>query len=997
MIPPNDYFNNRVYLGQVSQMLANNMVLSGSASIPFINSNYRVPMPMGAPTMFGQMQGALSGMLGPEIGGIVGLLGNPAIQSMLPTGVGDFVNTMMTSPALGGTADPAAFMMSQVYRNVGRGIPRITMPYDFTNMQATDAYLSQRQAFSDYMGTLNGNPLGATNISALRMGANNENINRVIALRNAIMMRQEDAGFKNAFGLTNAIGDTVDVDSFYSKSGLAGINSEQDALRFLSDANNKKTADKILADARLASGLITGADYLSGFVGGSRTDNAQMQSIGDFLIDTLNIGNNRQTFMPEVSRIVGNMGGMATAMAVGSNNQSIAAANLVAGRIESALGGPNNMFSSIQGMGYRRTQELMSTLSNNGLISAGGVDVFGSLKQGDVDKLSNSLMTQLEGFSEIAKVGKRVGLKVDEVVKGMDTIYGGRINQVLSNKADSILSDFNRVTGPNGQTAGDLLVAQENIRRAGIPGATPLSGAGEISEFLRLEAQRQAGREVGKDLAETINLGRFAGIDAKGTMAVANTVTQMLQNIGMGGEGSLDMTQQALAIVASSRTSGAPVTVAQAVAGVTGIMATAADDPSTKAYASLMRAAELGINGLNKNDPRVQAITEKFRRGEAVDDSEVMALVGNDRVYSRLLEESPRNMASIFNDIQSNQVSGANGVVSFFRRELADAVGGDADADRIFSRLEKDFAPGGGGIAEALKRIRTMAPNQARAALQKAGFSSNDIDALNLVMRQKNYKFAGMEEGAASDSVIDFYLDAEELTKKLGLDGITSAAQIMASAEADLSQIMADAAKTNTGSKGKDLEESFKKIREEKVKRIKAEILAAPGNKYSEAEAEALAREQSNLSFTDILEGLGELGPDAAMAILDESEKKVRQNLASSDPRARAEAELNIRAIDAARREQKSKIEAKEKEAARQAKEGATAATAPATSANQAPTTGSGTVQDPGTQNAGSQGTPSSGGGGKTKKDLEALFAEVLQELIEIKNKLVDRIKVIID
>jgi hypothetical protein len=858
--------------------------------------------------MFGQLQGMVGGIFGPEIGAFMGAALTPQGQGILSTfGLADIVNSMASSPPLGGTADPAAFMMSQLNRNIGRGIPRAALPFDFTNLEATDAYRAQQKAYQDYMGTYFGTQIGGTNVQALQLGAaaNVGNVNQVLAARNAIALSRENLGFGNAFEIMNAVDKGIDPNAIYTDPAfLAATRSNTDAQRFLSDPKNKKLVDRILNNARLASGVVTVGETLSGFVGGNMLQNAEAQSLGDFILgDVLQIGNNPQFFQAEVAKTLGNMGVLNTAMGISTTGQNIPAANLIAGRINEIFNkGDESPFLSTRSTGYNRTRELISSLSSTGLISAGGADIYGSIKQGDIDKIGESLMTQLEGFSEIVKVGKRVGLKVDEVVKGMDTIYGGRISQTINTKADRMFTEFSQV-GPSGKSEADLIVAEEDARRVA-RGAAPLSqgGAAAVSDFLRLQAQRLAGKEIGAQIAETINVGQFAGFDARGTLAVANTITRMMQNIGIDGSGSMDMTRTALAMVGTSAAAGTPITAVQGVAAVTGIMASSIENPSTKAYLALQLAIK---NGAAKaDDPAVKALLDKYRSGQEINDTEAMAALSqygiNERSYMRYRDQGVFDAASYFSDIQANIVQGRDGPVAKMRTALEGTLT-KPGSDAVFKKIETLGGAGGleGGLLEIRRGVADGRKDETRRKLLAAGFNKEEIDAVFLEVGAIDLSVAGIQDPKVSGEVINYFLEGAAIRKRYNLGGDRSALELRAGSDAKLSDIMARAAESSTGSSGEQLRKGIADKRQQKIDDL-VKVLTSDG-KMTEKDARTFAEENVSLGVDELLEVAGGLDPTKKAQILDAAEAELRSIKNSGNQTERREAELALERIEAFR------------------------------------------------------------------------------------------------
>jgi hypothetical protein len=876
-------YQNRVLLAQVSQLMAKNMELFQSGSTPYVNSAYRLPLNMSQPTMFGQLQGVISDVLGDELGGIIGqFASNPAVRAIIPAPINETLTTLMNIPQLGGVSDPGAFVLNQVSRNIGRGVPSIAIPYDFANIEATDAYIAQSKAFADYAGQVGFSAGAPTRVQALSLkNEGQENMNRIVAARNAIRAQQENQAFNNTFALFNSMnvfGPRIDTDKMLEELLLVG--DEEQAKAFME--SNKGRVDALLSKAKNASGLMQAAEFFSGFMGGSPAENAAARSLGDAIKDSLNIGNNIRTFIPTAAQALAGIGGLNIAMAAGENGENMPIANILAARVASAIEGKNSIgrFDSISGMGFRSTQELISTLSNSGMLSTGGVDVYGSLGQEDVKKLEEAMLRQLEGFGELVKTGKRIGLRTDELIKNLQAMYGNRTNEVLSDKASDILRGIeNNLIDGVGE--GDRIIEEENARRRQSKDNEPeITGADERRAFLMRVAKQRAGGEIAKELAEAVQLGRMAGIDARGVMAMATTATQILQNMGLSSEGGLDLATQGLIF---SLVPG--VSRLSAVQGTTlaaGIVSAAVEDPSAQAYVILQEAIDAGF--VSADNPAAQALMEQFNLGKNIDPAAVAILTGVD-VYDALGAEVNQHISKYIPALTQHKI--AKDVPAYYKNklksftggaEILDAVSGGDDAKFLNALIEIQDADAKLGVEANLDAIME---NHRLTRIEAARFR---FVAVNTDIAAAGNFAAGLDSKVPADVLLRIAA------------GRGAAIEAYAIANENFSKNFSDAIKA--GQPNTDLKKQFDAMREAKIKKL----MKDEGISQEEAEVRV---DDKGYSLTEYGQGLSGIATPAAIDILDKRIAELKMQI--DDPNVDAkqkkilEAEKGI--TEAARRE----------------------------------------------------------------------------------------------
>lgn len=745
----NYMMQNRVQLGQIWQMLAKNMALAQSGSAPFINSTYAMPVGFNTPTMFSQIQGMVAENLGDGAGSLMSMLAAPGIRAMLPDIINQPISAMLSSAPIGGSSDPGAFMYAQIAKNLGRNIPRVSLPVSFDNRSAVDLYNEQQRALEEYAGRFNlaqidvASPLEQLPVA----NANNPqmNLSKAVGFRNVLALRERERAFNRSFTLFNEMnifGPRID-DAFLASPEFAELQqarTEAEAQQVLdkkvrmggSDVEVRRVVESAMERGRMASGLISGAQMLSSFVGGNATQNAEINSLGDLISNALQLNENKNAFLMQGSQALGSVGNLGiNSVAMDNGRQELIANRLTASIMDRINGSaPNantqqfNPYQSMQKLGFGRSAELLTELSRGGMLSTGGVDIYGNMGVEEVKRMETSMMVQLEGFSEIARIAKRMGLKTQEVVQNLQGIYGGRATDALDQAASRAMDSLTAI-GKDGMSQADAIIAAEEGRRTEVirqrdQAAPPVKmGEEERRQFLQIEAQRRGGVEIMQQLGQAVELGRMAGIDTRGVLATATTANQILQTMGMNGAGSLTLTQEALSTVALSRNrGGTPVALGEAMAYEGTKMQRALQNSNARAVAVLRENIAQGI--LDANDPKVKDLLDKASRGENVDVAEVMGTLTSAGVSAAEAFNEPNVMAAM--DRQAAAVSEytdtsrATSIAGAVEDAALRVIGGPTDLPGLTDAASKAF-----GLAKDSSLVSV--------ADSLVGRSQNEVDA----------------------------------------------------------------------------------------------------------------------------------------------------------------------------------------------------------------------------------------------------------------------------
>jgi len=667
--------------------------------------------------------------------------------------------------------------------------------------------------------------------------AHNPNLGKTVGFKNVLKMRGQERSFKIAFNLFNEMdifGSKVDDE--FEKSpeykALQAAATDDEAKAAMQLKYKDKLVGSIVQGAldrgRMSTGLLSAAEMLSSFTGGSAGETAGIQSLGDLISNVFMLEENKAKFMMGTTQTIGGIGNLAlTSTEPDPNNpgRRINAAEqltaALAGRINTTDPKASyNPYTSLSDSGFAKSGNLMGELSRSGLVSTGGVDIFGALGTEDVKQMEKAMLLQMEGMSEVAKVGRRMGINVKDVIQNLQGVYGGGLNEELSRAADTATRGFNAVSTTASTVGNDLVKAQEKrtnkpleeadraaflkeaaqlrgvaeLNAVSTPGSTvgddlvtaeetrtkksldpaeraaflkeaaqlrgvaalnavtksgstvgddlvraeekridrPL-GAEERATFLQVEAQRRGGVTLMQQLEEAVEVGRLAGVDTKGVMAVATTATQMLSNLGMTGSGSLALTEDALARVALSRnTGGTPITTAQSLALSGGIMQKALENDDVIAYSAMQRGIASGI--LDANDPAVQAQIKAFKNNETVEIGAVRSLFADKGVdmdpylnptnIAKAVSESTSDVLLRFATDKNLSVGGA------LERALAVQMRDESESARTqaVSAAEDALGISGQGMLGIQHAINVRGGDAVRAAMKKAGMSDESIN-----------------------------------------------------------------------------------------------------------------------------------------------------------------------------------------------------------------------------------------------------------------------------
>lgn len=738
---------NRAQLASISAILNRNMQFAGSNNASYVNSTTAMPIGFNSPNLFSQLTGMVGNTFGEGAGSAMGMLqqlsANPQVQQMLPQFIAQPLAMMQTAAPIGGVANAGDFFYSSKFRSLGRNIPRTSLPISFENRAAVDLYNEQQKQQQEYGQSIGIADLNVADpLEALPSDmAANPNLGKTAGFRNVLKMRGQERSFDRAFSLFNEMdifGSRVDTDFEQSAeyAELQAADTEGKATAAMKRMYKGKSVESIvkgtLDRGRMSTGLLTAAETLSSFMGSSAGETAGIQSVGDLISNVFMLEENKAKFMMGTAQTIGGIGNLAlTSTAPDSNNPGRrinAAEQLTAalyGRINTTDPKASyNPYTSLSDSGFAKSGNLMGELSRSGMVSTGGVDIFGALTPEDVKQMEKAMLLQMEGMSEVAKVGRRMGIAVKDVIQNLQGVYGGGLNEELSRAADTATRGFNAVTTP-GSTVGDDLVRAEETRIG------KSLGAEERATFLQVEAQRRGGVTLMQQLEEAVEVGRLAGVDTKGVMAMATTATQMLSNLGMTGSGSLALTEDALARVALSRnTGGTPITAAQSMALSGSIMQKALQNDDVIAYSVMQRGIASGI--LDANDPAVQAQIEAFKNNKTVEIGAVRSLFAAKGVnmdpylsstnIAKAVSESTPDVLRRFATDKDLSVGGA------LERALAAQIADEPARTQAVSAAEAALGISGQGMLGIQNAINVRGVTAVRAAMTKAGIADDSIN-----------------------------------------------------------------------------------------------------------------------------------------------------------------------------------------------------------------------------------------------------------------------------
>ena len=589
---------NRALMDQTAAMLARNAQMLQTA-VPY-NSTYQQIQPFSAPSMFSQFSGLAGSVFGPEVGGIVQLAAplvtSPGIAPFLGP-IPGLITTMQQSMSIGSAGDPGAFLYSQLQSRMGKSVPQFSLPTTFGNTASIDVFNEQ---MSQYATFIQGqapvaemvpiNPALGDAESAYGLG---------IQLKNIQTLRQSNR-FKDAFSLYEAatgqkisdqrLQDLIDASE-------AGNTTQADAL-LAATPELRTAAQQVIKNAESAASFTNFAlqanrmlPQIAQMLGGDPGTASALQGLGDALMDITGLSRDPAAFTAAAIQSLSSVGALGmTSSGVDAMGRPIMATDRLTAGILRNIENAESPFTGIRNAGMVRTGETLQELSRSGMLNTAGVDTFGLISTDDIKRMETSISRQLEAFTEIANVGKRLGVQVNEITASMQRMYSGRFAQELSSEAGRQFATLeSQFVGPIDD---------------------------QTREFLKAEAQRKAGATMMQQVEAAVQVGRFAGLDSRGSLAVLETSAQLAESLGLSGSAGISMGSTAMARVALSRTMGLPVTFEQALAQQQDIMAKGKQNPSVKAFAALNLAVDSGI--LKEGDATVVDLKRRFNAGEDI-------------------------------------------------------------------------------------------------------------------------------------------------------------------------------------------------------------------------------------------------------------------------------------------------------------------------------------------------------------------------------------------
>jgi hypothetical protein len=573
MYPP--YSPAQAYGMQNSAQMAEVAAMLGRYGVP--TGNNRIPQYGAPPNLFTQM-GDLVGQLGGQgAGDIFSAMGafatNPAFASFLGP-IPGMVQNMMGSMPVGFGADPAATMWARVQNQMGMGMAQMANLPDISRPEAVLSYNQQQQQFAAFTGQQNANmpSLYAFGTAGSQFAAGTAG-GTAVQLAN-IGMLQQDSRFKNPFSLFGGLSGVDMADADLSK--LAALGSSQTAgnaaeiQRMLSDSTIKEKAERAINAANNASQMSNIAPMAAQI--------AQQMGIPmdspfvEMFMDMAGQRNNPQMLARSALGSLATLGRLGSAMDAGGEYYAERIATGIGQNVASA----DSAYSGLRRMGSIGAGSLMSSLASSRMLTTGGVDTLGNLSTEDVQKLQDAISTQLESFSKIAELGKRVGMSVGEITSTMNQMHGGRLASVLENAVDRNMA----------------MLRQDS------------SFAGKDDSFLRAEAARRASAEIARPLETMIEIGRMGGLDQRMITGMAMAHSEMLGSAGMGAASGI----MAASMVAQSNT-----TPVQASAMAIGASQRAMASKSGQLMGTLQMMVSSGL--LEEGSTEVNSLREGILNG----------------------------------------------------------------------------------------------------------------------------------------------------------------------------------------------------------------------------------------------------------------------------------------------------------------------------------------------------------------------------------------------
>jgi len=602
---------NLAMMGQISNMLQANAYLLGTQFKP--NSTYSLPLPYQSPNMFGQMTDVFSAVAGPEAGAIaqmvIPMLKSPELAPYLGP-IPGAITAMQNSMPIGGGADAGAFLYSQLQKRLGASILKPPpLPSLMSNQQEIDKFnehMLQMQAFT-------GNPAPVEQLMSFdpSLGAAETGYGFGVQLANIEKLRNSSR-FKDTFSLYEAAvgGPSVSSDPELKKLiELAQKGTPESAVEAnkLLTPDLKATVQQVIKNAEGATNFVNTSGMMAKMAPqliqalGLSSDSPAGQALLDAIMDITGVSKDSSTFSQAAIQSLSMMGSLGTTISgQDAMGRPIMAADRITSGIVSRIESASSPFSGIRGMGMLRAGQMMNELAKSGVLTSGGVDTFGAVTPEDVKKLEESISIQLEGFSEVAAAGKRIGMQISEITQSMQKIFKGQFGRALDDSAGRIFQDLAAQAGPG-----------------------PMDDQTRV--FLEAQAQRKAGTSMMQQVEAAIHLGKFASLGPRESMAVLETSSQLAESLGLSGGVGIELGSAAIARVGLSQRMQRPMTLEQSLAQQMDIAAKAKINPSTRAFLSLKAAISDGV--LSANDPDVKQLLDDVDQGKNISPETVAELI----------------------------------------------------------------------------------------------------------------------------------------------------------------------------------------------------------------------------------------------------------------------------------------------------------------------------------------------------------------------------------
>jgi hypothetical protein len=714
------------------------------------------------------------------------------------------------------------------------------MPASFSSQAAIDLYNEELAQMREYLKDTNAN----FGVQLQRFEQQGEGYNLGTQLANVQALSSSQSRFSGIFSMfAAATGQKVQDAELQPLIDLAKQNTPEAAAKAnqlllddsnLNDSNLKRKAEQILNTATNAANLGNLAMNISsmlppGIIGGAEA--GAFNSLGDILLSITGLDKNPMLFTSAATQSLSMMGALGTAT-FEQDGQRVFAADRIAAGLTSRLEDQSGAFEGIRRLGASKAGSLMQELTRSGLLNSAGVDTFGAIKPEDVQRLEENIARQLEGFSSVVQAGKRMGMQVNEIIQSMQTMYGGRFGEELANAAGREFHQMRKnFVGPMDQRTED---------------------------FLRADAQRKAGATMMQQVERAVQIGRSAGQDAKGSMAILQTASQLAQDLGMGGSAGIAMGTAAMSRVALSRSMGTPMTMDQALALSRDVAAKGMENPSVQAFASLQLAINAGV----VSELEAQGFLNDFRAGKDIDPGAVNQLLASKQGINLAAftgrEAVATGMSLAMNDInkfyaQNENVSVTGAVKRAFQEQGLDA-----------ERMVKDMTTVAGAELKSAfgmtdKQIADMDFTQFTAAFNKLPSQAARIALLDTLTQlgavtpeQKNAILSNLGErmgrfGLASDkgTLRTAGIRQAEEAERAQHGGLTTI-EITATAIAENQRALNEAFTPKPGVQ-ETISAGLKQIRDSKV----ADKVKKGGLSQTQAEA---AVDQEGFTFVELIQ-----------------------------------------------------------------------------------------------------------------------------------------------